>query len=155
MPHREVLQTPDAIRLPVSPRASLAVAVATDMPEGVIDRLETMPVARSSVIVGRAVANVIIGLPSLAVMIVCALAVGSIPEAGVGDARASDSDHDRDERADPRDLRPHLRAAVQPQQPLAGPHADALVDHVPTRALACGRRAQGAAVPYPESGQSV
>jgi ABC transporter DrrB family efflux protein len=66
--------------------SSIAVAVATDMSEGVIDRLKTMPVARSSVLVGRTVANVIIGLPSLAVMIACALAVGWRPESGLGDA---------------------------------------------------------------------
>ena len=66
--------------------STLAVAVATDMSEGVIDRLKTMPVARSSVLVGRTIASVVIGLPSLAVMIACALAVGWSPEAGLGDA---------------------------------------------------------------------
>ena len=66
--------------------SSVAVAVATDMSEGVVDRLKTLPVARSSVLVGRTVANLIVGLPSLAVMIACALAVGWRPEAGIGDA---------------------------------------------------------------------
>ena len=66
--------------------SAIAVAVATDMSEGVVDRLKTLPVARSSVLVGRTVANVIVGLPSLAVMITCALAVGWRPEAGIGDA---------------------------------------------------------------------
>jgi ABC-2 type transport system permease protein len=66
--------------------SAIAVAVATDMSEGVIDRLKTMPVARSSVLVGRTLASVIIGLPSLVVMIACALAVGWRPEAGIGDA---------------------------------------------------------------------
>jgi ABC-2 type transport system permease protein len=66
--------------------SAIAVAVATDMSEGVIDRLKTMPVARSSVLVGRTLATVIVGLPSLAVMIGCALAVGWRPEAGLGDA---------------------------------------------------------------------
>jgi ABC-2 type transport system permease protein len=66
--------------------SAIAVAVATDMSEGVIDRLKTMPVARSSVLVGRTLANVIIGLPSLVVMIACALAVGWRPEAGLADA---------------------------------------------------------------------
>jgi ABC-2 type transport system permease protein len=66
--------------------SAIAVAVATDMSEGVVDRLKTLPVARSSVLVGRTLANVIVGLPSLAVMIGCALAVGWRPEAGLGDA---------------------------------------------------------------------
>ena len=56
--------------------ASVAVAVATDMSEGVIDRFRSLPITRSSVLVGRTVSTVIVGLPSLAVMICCALAVG-------------------------------------------------------------------------------
>ena len=49
--------------------ATVAVAVATDMTEGVIDRFKTLPIARSSVLIGRTVSTVIVGLPSLAVMI--------------------------------------------------------------------------------------
>jgi ABC-2 type transport system permease protein len=64
--------------------ASVAVAVATDMSEGVIDRFKTLPVARSSVLVGRTVSTVIVGLPSLAVMIGCGLAVGWRPHGGLG-----------------------------------------------------------------------
>ena len=33
--------------------ASVAVAVATDMSEGVIDRFKTLPITRSSVLIGR------------------------------------------------------------------------------------------------------
>jgi ABC-2 type transport system permease protein len=66
--------------------ASVAVAVATDMREGVIDRFRTLPISRSSVLLGRAVSNVIIGLPALAVSIGCALVVGWRPEAGLGRA---------------------------------------------------------------------
>jgi ABC-2 type transport system permease protein len=66
--------------------STVAVAVATDMSEGVIDRMRTMPVARSAVLMGRAVSNSIIGLPALAVMISCALIVGWRAEAGLGRA---------------------------------------------------------------------
>jgi ABC-2 type transport system permease protein len=64
--------------------ASVAVAVATDMTEGVIDRFKTLPIARSSVLIGRTVSTVIVGLPSLAVMIGCALAVGWRPHGSLG-----------------------------------------------------------------------
>ena len=66
--------------------STVAVAVATDMSEGVIDRMRTMPVARSAVLMGRAVSNSIIGLPALAVMISCALIVGWRAQAGLGRA---------------------------------------------------------------------
>lgn len=66
--------------------ASVAVAVATDMTEGVIDRFKTLPITRSSVLVGRTVSTVIVGLPSLAVMIGCALAVGWRAHNGLGNA---------------------------------------------------------------------
>jgi ABC-2 type transport system permease protein len=66
--------------------SSVAVAVATDMGEGVIDRMRTLPIARSAVLIGRSVSNSIIGLPALAVMISCALIVGWRAEAGLGRA---------------------------------------------------------------------
>src|SRR5215467_6196063 len=46
--------------------SSVAVAVATDMSEGVIDRFRTLPIARSAVLLGRTISTIIIGLPSLA-----------------------------------------------------------------------------------------
>jgi ABC-2 type transport system permease protein len=66
--------------------SAVAVAVATDMTEGVIDRFRTMPISRSSILIGRTASGVIVGLPSLAVMICCGLAVGWRPEAGIGRA---------------------------------------------------------------------
>jgi ABC-2 type transport system permease protein len=68
--------------------SSVAVAVATDMSEGVIDRFRTLPIVRSSVLLGRTISTMIIGLPSLAVMIGCGLLVGWRPEAGLGHAVA-------------------------------------------------------------------
>ncbi len=66
--------------------ANVAVAVATDMNEGVIDRFKTLPIARSSILIGRGISTMILGLPALAVMIVCAFAVGWRPENGIFDA---------------------------------------------------------------------
>lgn len=66
--------------------SSVAVAIATDMSEGVIDRLRTMPVARPAVLLGRTISNTIVGLPSFFVMIGCAVIVGWRPEAGLGRA---------------------------------------------------------------------
>lgn len=66
--------------------ANVAVAVATDMNEGVIDRFKTLPIARSSILIGRGISTMILGLPALAVMIVCALAVGWRPENGIFEA---------------------------------------------------------------------
>ena len=68
--------------------ASVAVAVATDMSEGVIDRFKSLPITRSSVLIGRTVSTQVTGLPSLAVMICCGLAVGWRAENGLGDAVA-------------------------------------------------------------------
>ena len=68
--------------------ASVAVAVATDMSEGVIDRFRVLPITRSSVLIGRTVSSVVVGLPSLVVMICCALAVGWRAENGVAEAVA-------------------------------------------------------------------
>ena len=68
--------------------SSVAVAVATDMSEGVIDRFRTLPIARSALLLGRTISTVIIGLPSLAVMITCALIVGWRPDAGLASAVA-------------------------------------------------------------------
>jgi ABC-2 type transport system permease protein len=68
--------------------ASVAVAVATDMSEGVIDRFKSLPITRSSVLIGRTVSTQVTGLPSLAVMICCGLAVGWRAENGLADAVA-------------------------------------------------------------------
>jgi len=67
--------------------ASVAVAVATEA-EGVIDRFKSLPITRSSVLIGRTVSTQIVGLPSLVVMICCGLAVGWRAENGLGAAVA-------------------------------------------------------------------
>jgi ABC-2 type transport system permease protein len=68
--------------------STVAVAEATDMSEGVIDRFRTLPIIRSSVLLGRTISTTIIGLPGLVVMISCGLLVGWRPEAGLGHAVA-------------------------------------------------------------------
>lgn len=65
---------------------SVAVGIATDMSEGVIDRLKTLPIARSAILIGRSISSLLLGIPSLVVMILCALAVGWRPEHGAGSA---------------------------------------------------------------------
>jgi len=65
---------------------SVAVGIATDMSEGVIDRFKTLPIGRSAIVIGRAVSSALLGIPAMVVMIVCALAVGWRPTDGVGNA---------------------------------------------------------------------
>lgn len=61
---------------------SVAVAVSTDMREGVIDRFKAMPIRRSAVLVGRTASALVVGLPAFALMIGCAFAVGWRPHTG-------------------------------------------------------------------------
>jgi ABC-2 type transport system permease protein len=63
--------------------SSVAVAVATDMSEGVIDRMRALPIARSAVLLGRTISNLIVGAPAFVVMVGCGLIVGWRPEAGI------------------------------------------------------------------------
>ena len=65
---------------------NVAVAVATDMSEGVVDRFRTLPIARSAIVIGRSLSSFVLGIPVLAVMILCGLAVGWRPEDGLGNA---------------------------------------------------------------------
>src|SRR5450756_1247144 len=61
---------------------SVAVGSATDMSEGVIDRFKALPIARSAIVIGRAVSSLVWGIPARVVMILCALAVGWRPTGG-------------------------------------------------------------------------
>ena len=65
---------------------SVAVGIATDMSEGVIDRFKTLPIGRSAIVIGRAVSALLLGIPAMVVMILCALAVGWRPTGGLGNA---------------------------------------------------------------------
>jgi len=68
--------------------SAVAVAVATDMSEGVIDRFRTMPIARPAVLAGRTLSNIIVGGPGLAVMVMCGLLAGWRAQDGLGPAVA-------------------------------------------------------------------
>ncbi|WP_405792546.1 ABC transporter permease [Streptomyces sp. NBC_01506] len=64
---------------------SVAVSVAADMREGVMDRFRVMPIARPSVLFGRTIATGVAGLPGLAVMTGCAFAMGLRPQRGLAE----------------------------------------------------------------------
>jgi ABC-2 type transport system permease protein len=66
--------------------ANVAVAVATDMSEGVVDRFRTLPIARSAIVIGRSLSSLLLGIPVLLVMIACGLAVGWRAGNGLGNA---------------------------------------------------------------------
>lgn len=62
-----------------------AVAVCSDMTEGIINRFRTMAIARTSVLTGHVVGSMIQTLISIALVIAIAIAVGFRPTAGPGD----------------------------------------------------------------------
>ncbi|GII58287.1 transport permease protein [Planotetraspora thailandica] len=62
------------------------VAVAADVTRGVTDRFRSMPMARSAVVTGRCAADMVDAALSLAVLIVCGLAVGWRWHDGLGAA---------------------------------------------------------------------
>ena len=64
-------------------------AVAADTAKGVTDRFRSMPVARSAVVVGRCVADMLNAALGLAVLILCGLAVGWRWHDGWGRAAAA------------------------------------------------------------------
>jgi ABC-2 type transport system permease protein len=56
--------------------ASSSVGLADDMQKGLIDRFRSLPIARSAVIVGRVVGDLVFNAFIMVVMVVCALLVG-------------------------------------------------------------------------------
>jgi ABC transporter DrrB family efflux protein len=61
-----------------------AVGVADDMAKGLIDRFRSLPMARSAVLVGRALADLTHSILGIAVMSVCGLIVGWRAHEGLG-----------------------------------------------------------------------
>ena len=55
---------------------STAVGVADDMAKGIVDRFRSLPMARSAVLVGRTIADLLASLLGIAVMASCGLVVG-------------------------------------------------------------------------------
>ncbi len=56
--------------------ASSSVGLADDMQKGLIDRFRSLPIARSAVIFGRVVGDLVFTALIMVVMVVCALLVG-------------------------------------------------------------------------------
>ncbi|MEU5979493.1 ABC transporter permease [Streptomyces sp. NPDC047315] len=74
--------TPGIILMAVtSGSVATAVAVCTDMTEGIINRFRTMAISRSAVLVGHVVGSVIQTMISLVLVIGVALAIGFRPDA--------------------------------------------------------------------------
>jgi ABC-2 type transport system permease protein len=63
----------------------IAVGVASDIRSGLMDRLRTLPIARSSVIAGRTIAELVELIGGTAVVAVCGLIVGWSPHGSVLD----------------------------------------------------------------------
>lgn len=65
------------------------VAISTDAARGITDRFRSMPMARSAVVVGRAIADMLNSTVALAVLVGCGLVVGWRPHNGLLDAAAA------------------------------------------------------------------
>jgi ABC-2 type transport system permease protein len=68
---------------------STMVAVTTDAARGVTDRFRAMPMARSAVVAGRSLADMLSSVLGLAVLLACGLAVGWRWHGSAGDALAA------------------------------------------------------------------
>jgi ABC-2 type transport system permease protein len=62
-----------------------AIVVATDMTRGIIDRFRTMAIARSAVLTGHVLANLVQSLLGIGIVLGVAVALGFRPEAGALD----------------------------------------------------------------------
>ncbi|MFI6044215.1 ABC transporter permease [Nocardia sp. NPDC051321] len=60
-----------------------AIAVNTDMTEGIIDRFKTMAIARPSVLFGHVIGSTLRSLLGIAIVVIVALAIGFRPSANV------------------------------------------------------------------------
>jgi len=67
----------------VTSASTVAVAVSTDVKEGIVDRFRAMPILRSSVLVSHVVANTLRTLVAAVLVVLVALAIGFRPTAGV------------------------------------------------------------------------
>ncbi|HEY5187877.1 MAG TPA: ABC transporter permease [Solirubrobacteraceae bacterium] len=66
-----------------------AVGVSTDMAAGLIDRFRSLPIARSAVLTGRVLADLLTEVIAIVVLVITGLAVGWGIHHGVGDALAA------------------------------------------------------------------
>jgi ABC-2 type transport system permease protein len=73
----------------VNAAGGAAVAIATDMREGIVDRFRSLPMSRAGVLLGRSVADLATSLLAIAVVAVVGLIIGWRPHHGVGHAVAA------------------------------------------------------------------
>jgi ABC-2 type transport system permease protein len=66
--------------------AATAMAIATDVQRGVVDRFRSMPIARSALLTGRSVADLLRALLELTTLVLCGLLVGWQWHRGLGNA---------------------------------------------------------------------
>lgn len=59
------------------------IGLATDLSRGLIDRFRTLPMARSAVVTGRTLTDLLRGIVAVAVMLVVGLLVGFRPEGSI------------------------------------------------------------------------
>ncbi|NUR95508.1 MAG: ABC transporter permease [Kribbellaceae bacterium] len=64
---------------------SPAVAVCTDMTEGIVARFRTMAIFRPAVLTGHVLGNVLVTIVSLALVVGFAILIGFRPDASIGD----------------------------------------------------------------------
>jgi ABC-2 type transport system permease protein len=69
--------------------ASASVGLADDMSKGLIDRFRSLPMARSGVIAGRVVGDLVFNTFVMVVMVICGLIVGWRWHNGIGQALAA------------------------------------------------------------------
>ncbi|NKY85752.1 ABC transporter permease [Nocardia veterana] len=61
----------------------VAVAIASDMTKGIVNRFRTMPMAHSSILTGQVVGTVIQGVLGVGLMVAVAVAIGFRPDATI------------------------------------------------------------------------
>jgi ABC-2 type transport system permease protein len=66
--------------------AATAMAIATDVQRGVVDRFRSMPIARSALLTGRSVADLLRAVLELTTLVLCGLLVGWQWHRGLGNA---------------------------------------------------------------------
>jgi len=65
------------------------VGLANDLQQGVVDRFRTLPIARMSLLLGRAVSDLGAGMISVLVTLLCGLALGWVPHTGAAHVAAA------------------------------------------------------------------
>lgn len=75
-PYREFLMAGIFAQTVAFNAAFTIVGLANDMADGIVDRLRTLPMSRLAVISGRVSSDMLLGVVSVGVMVLCGLAIG-------------------------------------------------------------------------------